>query len=236
MPRFNAEKFVDFFKYYDDRNPKHRAAVLELGKKIIECNPDLLADEANWVRVYRTPWPPSPSPTPSLIKLDVPFFHQLDNFTQPHRTCNSSSCAMLLAYKKPGVIRDDDDYLRVVLRYGDTTSHAVQTRALAHFGLRTEFRTNLGFADLDRELQRGNPVVIAIYHRGTLERPTGGHVIICVGKTRTGYLFHDPYGSLLDNYTGPVENGKFVCYSNHILERRWLPDGRGWGRIVLGVD
>lgn len=41
----------DFFHYYDDRNPKHRAAVDELTKAL---PPELLADDANWVRIYRT--------------------------------------------------------------------------------------------------------------------------------------------------------------------------------------
>lgn len=233
MARFAPKKLLDFFKYYDEQNPKHRAAVLELAQKIQALDPALLADEANWVRVYRTPWPPAQPEAQGEIRLAVPFFHQLDNYTQPHRTCNSSSCAMLLAYKKPGVIANDDEYLRVVLRYGDTTSHEVQTKALAHFGLKTEFHTGLGFADLEQSLRRGNPVVISIYHRGTLAHPTGGHVIICVGMTPDGFIFHDPYGSLLDKYTGPVTNGKFVVYSRHILARRWLPDGRGWGRLVV---
>lgn len=41
----------DFFRYYDDKNPKHRAAVDELSQSL---PPELLADEANWVRIYRS--------------------------------------------------------------------------------------------------------------------------------------------------------------------------------------
>lgn len=48
--------FQNFFKYYDERNPKHRAAIEELGQKI---DPDLLTNAANWVRVYRTPLEPN---------------------------------------------------------------------------------------------------------------------------------------------------------------------------------
>ena len=235
MPKFSANKFVDFFKFYDERNPKHQAAVLELGQKLETLYPDLLADEANWVRVYRSPWPePVRIASPSEIKLNVPFFPQTDNYTQPHRTCNSSSCAMLLAYEKPGSIKNDDEYLRTVLSIGDTTVHEVQTKALLKYGLKTEFRTNLGFADLDKQLAAKHPIVISIYHRGTLENPTGGHVIVVVGKDKNGdYICHDPYGSLLDGYTGPVSRGKFVTYTRHILVRRWIAGDRGWGRIVL---
>ena len=46
--------FSNFFKYYDERNPKHRNAVEELAKHI---PPEQLSDSANWVRIYRSPWP-----------------------------------------------------------------------------------------------------------------------------------------------------------------------------------
>lgn len=42
----------DFFKFYDEANPKHRAAVDDLARAM---PPALLSDEANWVRIYRTP-------------------------------------------------------------------------------------------------------------------------------------------------------------------------------------
>jgi len=52
--RENQFIFSNFFKYYDERNPKHRNAVEELAKHI---PPEQLSDSANWVRIYRTPWP-----------------------------------------------------------------------------------------------------------------------------------------------------------------------------------
>ena len=45
----------NFFNNYDDKNPKHVNAVEELEKVLKEKNPDLLLDNANWVRIYRTP-------------------------------------------------------------------------------------------------------------------------------------------------------------------------------------
>ncbi len=42
----------DFFRYYKPDNPKHRAAVDELATAM---PPTLLSDQANWVRIYRTP-------------------------------------------------------------------------------------------------------------------------------------------------------------------------------------
>jgi putative chitinase len=42
----------DFFRYYDDTNPKHRAAIEELQARMPAS---MLEDKANWVRIYRTP-------------------------------------------------------------------------------------------------------------------------------------------------------------------------------------
>ena len=45
----------NFFFYYDERNPKHRAAIDELAVNLANANSHLLTDAANWVRIYRTP-------------------------------------------------------------------------------------------------------------------------------------------------------------------------------------
>jgi len=224
----------NFFKFYDENNPKHVAAVEQFEKDLSSKASDLMLDSSNWVRIYRTP---NTAPKTG-IQLNVPWFHQLDNYTQPHRTCNSSCCAMCLEYFKPGTLKGpkgDDEYVRKIFSIGDTTDHSVQTRVLRSYGVSSEFRYNLSFADLDKELTEGRPVVLGILHRGTLNAPTGGHMIVCIGKTEDGksYIFNDPYGSLNDGYSGPVINGKEVRYSVEVLRRRWTPDGTnsGWGRI-----
>ncbi len=77
-------------------------------------------------------------------------------------------------------------------------------------------------------------VVIGILHRGSLSAPTGGHMCVVIGKTPDGkgYYINDPYGSLNDNYTGPVTNGKKTIYTKAVLKHRWCPGGNdGWGRI-----
>jgi hypothetical protein len=216
----------DFFVHYDEENPKHKAAIDELEAKL---PPEFLDDQANWVRIFRTK-------VPKAI-LDVPWFPQTDNFTDPNRTCNSSCCAMFLEYFKPGTLKGatgDDKYLRKVFSFGDTTDHTAQTRALQSFGLNSEFRNNLGFADLDRELKEQRPIVIGVKHRGSLSYPTGGHMVVVIGKTPQGdYVVNDPYGSWNDRYTGPVTNGKGAVYKVNDLKYRWLCDGpnAGWGRV-----
>ena len=223
----------NFFKFYDEKNPKHVAAINQLEIDLFTKSPDLLQNESNWIRIYRS------TVTSSTSVLDVPWFPQTDNYAQPDRTCNSSACAMCLEFLKPGTLigaKGDDAYLKKVIAVGDTTDHSVQTKVLASYGVKSDFRYNLGFADLDRELSAGRPVVIGILHRGSLSAPTGGHMLPIIGKSPDGksYICNDPYGSLNDGYTGAVTNGKGVQYSVEVLKHRWLEKGKdktGWGRI-----
>jgi len=222
----------NFFRYYDDKNPKHVAAVEQLEKDL--AGSPLLDDTSNWVRIYRT----QPEKPKSSI-LEVPFFPQTDNYRDANRTCNSSSCAMCLEYFKPGTLKGakgDDAYVQKVFSIGDTTDHLVQTKVLASYGIKSHFSYGLTFADLDRELASGRPIVIGILHRGPLSAPTGGHMVVVIGKSPDGksYICNDPYGSLNDGYTGPVTNGKGVQYSVEVLKYRWLDKGKdktGRGRI-----
>ena len=221
----------NFFKHYDEKNPKHVSAVDQLEKDLLLKAQDLMQDDANWVRIYRT----QPE-KPKTSILDVPFFPQTDNYRDAQRTCNSSACAMCLEYFKPGTLKGskgDDDYIRKVFAIGDTTDHVVQTRVLASYGIQSSFSYNLTFNTLDSELSSGRPVVIGILHRGPLSAPTGGHMVVVIGKTPAGdYVVNDPYGSLNDGYTGPVTNGKGAIYKRSELSRRWCPKGNdGWGRI-----
>ena len=222
----------NFFKFYDEKNPKHVAAVDQLEKDLLLKAQNLMQDDANWVRIYRT----KPEAPKSNI-LPVPFFPQTDNYRDANRTCNSSACAMCLEYFKPGTLKGpkgDDAYLQKVFAIGDTTDHLVQTRVLASYGIQSSFSYSLSFDDLDRELSNNRPVVIGILHRGSLSAPTGGHMVVVIGKTPNGdYVVNDPYGSLNDGYTGAVSNGKGAVYKRSDLVRRWTPDGpkSGWGRI-----
>lgn len=224
----------NFFLNFDPKNPKHVAAVEQLGQDMLHKAPDLLEDIANWVRIYRTK-----VEEPKSLLLNVPYYPQTDNYRDANRTCNSSSCAMCLEFLKPGTLKGakgDDAYVQKVFAIGDSTDHAVQTKVLSSYGIKSTFSYNLSFSDLDRELAAGRPVIIGILHRGTLQNPTGGHMIVCIGKTPDGksYIFNDPYGSLNNGYTGPVTQGKGVLYSKETLTYRWLEGGKdktGWGRI-----
>jgi hypothetical protein len=222
----------NFFKFYDEKNPNHVRAVQILEDTLPNT---FMQDDSEWVKVYRS----KVEHPKSNILPNFPWFPQTDNYRDAQRTCNSSACAMCLEYFKPGTLqgpKGDDSYIRKVFTIGDTTDHAVQTRVLQGYGIKSRFSYNLTFADLDRELAAGRPVVIGILHRGPLSAPTGGHMLCVIGKGLDGksYICNDPYGDLMTGYTTPVNKGKGVVYPVEVLKYRWLEknkDKTGWGRI-----
>jgi hypothetical protein len=222
----------NFFKHFDEKNPKHVAAVAQFEEVLLKKVPEEMDDVSTWVKTFRS----KPEKKALNILDNFPWFPQTDNYRDANRTCNSSSCAMCLEYFKPGTLKGpkgDDAYVQKVFSIGDTTDHLVQTRVLASYGIKSSFSYSLSFADLDRELAAGRPVVIGILHRGTLSAPTGGHMVVVIGRTSAAdYIVNDPYGSLNDGYTGPVTNGRGAVYRRSDLARRWCPGGKdGWGRV-----
>ena len=240
MATFDSKKFFDFAQFADPANPKHRAAYDDLYKEILALKPELLTDEANWVRIHRSDSTNVPG-VPSV--LNVPYYSQRDNYTQAFRTCFSSSCAMLCKFLKPTSIKGDDDYIREVLKRGDTTDAAVQVQTLKHFGVSSRFATNLSFSTLDSLLARGIPVPVGILHHGPSTAPSGsGHWIIVIGKETDAkapggswYVVNDPFGEI-NNATGTYTstNGAKLKYSRNLLKARWTVegDGTGWGIVA----
>jgi hypothetical protein len=217
----------NFFKYYKEENTQHVAAVQWLEDNLPAA---FLDDNAEWVAIFRKKIESGIS-----NPLKVPYYPQTDNYTNAERTCNSSSCAMCLEYFKPGTLegsKGDDAYVKKVFEIGDTTDHTVQTRVLESYGVKSHFSQSLTFADLDRELAAGRPVVIGILHRGPLSAPRGGHMCVVIGKKGDDYIVNDPYGDLNDGYSSDVYNGKGAVYKKSELKVRWCPGGNdGWGRI-----
>ncbi len=74
----------NFFKHYDENNPKHVAAVEQLEVDLTTKEPDLIDDTANWVIIYRTKAEPV---IPGV--LSVPYYPQTDNYRDAQRTCNA---------------------------------------------------------------------------------------------------------------------------------------------------
>ena len=164
-------------------------------------------------------------PASMTLNLDVKtkYFSQRDNYTQPHRTCNSSSNAMYLDWLlrvtgKPG-LDNDDGYLRKVFAKGDTTVHSVQTKIVEGYGFKTQWMTDGDLPFVKDLVDTGFPVPVNILHRGSIARPKGGHIIVLIGRKNGYWIAHDPYGTLESNYK--VHNGAYSRISEKEFKARW---------------
>lgn len=221
-----------FFHWYQDK--RHQLEAIELLEQAIRRDaPHLLNGDADWVKAYRN------NPT-SLLQLPVPYHYQLDSETgQGPRMCFSSTNAMLVEALRPGLLRgtqEDDVFLQVVERFGDTTSAEAQVAALKWCGVAASFRQDGTSAKALELLQAGVPVPVGVLHKGPWKNPTGGgHWMLLVGADlqRRQWIAHDPFGQMdlanggyLD--TSPTA-GRYVRYAMDLLNARWMVNGEGDG-------
>lgn len=175
---------------------------------------------------------PGGSPTPKQNPLPVIYMSQRDNYRDASRTCFSSSCAMMLKFLKPTSIKNDDDYIRTVFTFGDSTDSNAQLAALKHYGVTAKFTTG-GSRDLiKKQIDSGKPVPAGFLHHGSIKNPQGGgHYLCIIGYNSDGYWVHDPWGDCNLTYgTYDSTNGKKLLYSYKNFEPRWLVEGpkSGW--------
>lgn len=157
--------------------------------------------------------------------LDTPtkYFSQRDNYRDPLRTCNSSSNAMYLDWLLRSTgragLNDDNPYTRVVFSFGDTIYHENQTSAIKQYGFSTKWMDDNDLPFVVELIKTGFPVVVNILHRGSVEAPRGGHVIMLVGVTANQFVAQDPYGTLESAYT--QFNGAYSRIDKDEFEARW---------------
>jgi hypothetical protein len=149
----------DTIKHVDPELAHHRAWLLAVLEQLVAHEPEALEEGGTLRRLWTArqeiaPTAPPPSaaaptacPTSKGNPLSVPWFAQLDSATdQARHMCFSSSCAMLLAYLKPGVLtgpNGDDQYLARVRQFEDTTDAPAQIRALASYGIKARFTSEM---------------------------------------------------------------------------------------------
>ena len=177
----------------------------------------------------------TPKPFKPEFPLDVEYFYQLDSKTgHGERSCFSSSMAMALEYVDSAKFggMDDDDYLAIVFKYGDTVSSTAQVQAAESLGYQASFHTDGTEQRLLDLLDSGTPVPIGVLHKGPVGRPSGGgHWVCLVGYDETHFWCGDPFGEMDVVNGGYVSSsplaGDRVKYSRKNLMRRWLIDGSG---------
>jgi lysozyme family protein len=165
------------------------------------------------------------------LNVKTTYYSQRDNYTMSGRTCNSSSSAMYLDWLRRATgaepLGGDDDYLRSVLKIGDTIYHENQTAAIKKYGFTTKWLSpendpsEADFAQVDALLDDGFPVPVNINHRGSENAPKGGHIVMLISRRKSEgtYICHDPYGTLASDYNEP--NGRYSPISRSAFRARW---------------
>lgn len=171
--------------------------------------------------------------------LQVPWYSQMDSATgEASRMCFSSSCAMLLQYLKPGTLsgrNGDDQYLKAVQEFGDTTDPSAQIKTLKKYGVEASFSKNGSFELIESQIDNGVPVPCGYLHRGPVSSPSGGgHWLIVVGYDKNNLIVHDPFGEA-DLITGSTVNSvaRFKNYSRANFGKRWMVEGDGSGWCII---
>lgn len=185
----------------------------------------------------------------TVIKLPVKYCSQLDNdpsiFGPGWRQCNTTSNTMLADFllkgeltrqaKAQGYPEPESVYMRLVQKYGDTTDHGAQTKALRDLGIESYFSYSLSPKDVLTSLQQGIPVVVGFAYKSS------GHICVIVGydPSNQDWLVHDPYGTRhgsSNSYDVGV-GGEYDRYSNSVMQEIFWDQGSeaGWGRIVTSV-
>jgi len=143
---------------------------------------------------------------------------------------------MAIKYLRPDALKGsnaDDDYLKTVLKYGDTTQSTSQIKACQQYGVFASFYQKGTRQTLLNELKAGYPVAVGILHKGHVSNPVGGgHWMLLIGDDGEHGIFHDPYGEM-DNVNGGYvkvgSGGKSVKYTWRNWLKRWEVEGPGTG-------
>jgi hypothetical protein len=191
-------------------------------------------------KTFTNLWRKHSAATGTVFPLNVPYFYQRDSKTwQGERMCQSSSIAMRVEQIDPTIIGDDDSYLDIVNRFGDTTAQTAHQKALAHLGLKAQFRQNGTEKMLCDLLDKKIAVPIGILHKGSIAKPSGGgHWVTLIGYDSANFHVHDPFGELdLINGGYPrigPKDGCNVRYSRKNLMKRWLihSSSDGWLWVI----
>lgn len=236
MALMTPERFQERWNHYK-KEPQQSSGIWTLYEQIKRGDDpeQILSEDAPWAKKF--------SETPKVVisnPLNVVYYSQLDNYTDPYGTCYSSSCAMMLKFLKPQSIANDDAYIARVLSFGESENPNSQISALQTYGIDASFVRNMNKEKAIAYIKKGIPVPCGFLHHGTPDSPSGGgHWLTWIGYTAKSLIVHDPYGEMnVPDGTYGSEDGSFMEYSYKNWLPRWEVEGpsRGWSIIVNAID
>lgn len=162
---------------------------------------------------------------------------QKDNDSDGWRECQSSSIAMCLMWLGIGNLTNDQQYVTLVEKHGDTTEREPHFAAMKELGYtKAQWHTDLSIAQCKAEIDAGRPVAVGSLHHGPVTAPSGGgHFVVLTGFTDSAWVVQDPYGAqdlVNGGWAGQfIGAGKDQLYSFKNFNPRIFVEGDGscWG-------
>lgn len=164
---------------------------------------------------------------PSIIRLEVPYRSQIDNFFNPTGACNVTSLAMCFDFlkipRRQQAGQFEDELYQYAIDQGYSRHDPLDLRQIAADYGAVDFFTEWGTIErCQQHLARGLPCIVHGYFTSF------GHIIVVVGYDSEGFLVHDPYGEWFKDGYDTEASGAYLHYSYGLIERTCIPDGQFW--------
>lgn len=226
---------VNVIKYYK-AEPHQEAALKLLQDDIAKNRPELLAENSEFLRLWRKPpaQPPvAPQPPKGPVKLNVPYLSQIDNINNPHGSCNVTCVAMCLSFfgktlKNPATGEQLEDELYRYMIGNGLSRHNPEdlAKVIKAYGYEDDFQYNAKWDDVKKWLDAGKPCI----SHGWFTR--SGHIITIIGYNDKGWIVHDPYGEWFSTGYDTRRSGAGLTYSYKMMKDLCGPDGDNWIHFV----
>lgn len=166
-------------------------------------------------------------PQVGMVRLNVPYFSQLDNRENPTGSCNVTSVAMCLAYfgvnpSNPEIQLEDEIYRYMEKEGLNRHSPLDLAKVVRDYGRTDEFSPNTSFKDVQSWLKKGFPCIVHGFFTSF------GHILVIVGFDTDGFVIHDPYGEWMAQGYDTTRSGSYLHYSYSLIKRLCMPDGEFW--------
>ncbi|NET90643.1 MAG: C39 family peptidase [Kamptonema sp. SIO1D9] len=166
------------------------------------------------------------------INLPVPHFSQRDNRFDPHRTCNITCVAMVLAFygikPKRNEQLEDELFLEMQRQGKNIIWHEHLSQLIKSYGFKNSFKVDATWEEVKAHLRAGNPVI----QSGRYTK--SGHIIVIRGysESKRCWYVNDPWGEWFSTgYSKGLRDGENQEYSYNLLSRLSMVNGRTWAHF-----
>ncbi len=172
-----------------------------------------------------------PKPNPPTVRLNVPYFSQMDNYFNPTGSCNVTSIAMCLQFlgakRRIKIGQFEDELYEYAIDQGYSRwSPYDLAKIVRDYGYQDYFTESALIEDVQDWLASGNPAVIHGYFTSF------GHIMPVVGYDADGFFVHDPYGEWFPTGYRNDLSGEYLHYSYRLIRNVCMPDGNFWVHFI----